>query len=372
MRLHIRTQHADYRGIAYILHIYTHMPYSILTSQISLQLTHTHSFIVSAYLGSIVWYIRFMYGDLVQASHQSCRFTAKSWHLFTYHADRTIISAACVIIYRPAGCSAVFWKHVWDLDSLLAEYAALLLPINFSHSQAFWGGPSLSAARCYAWAILRGSKMCTVTFSSNHTYVHRETHCIYQRPELKVVWAQSKSRFSVALDLVLVKPECPSWAPGRLWWHCCWITADLSLCVCVCVWERDRIYEVMRSLSDNAHTKWSQIETLPHIHEHEDTSVTGKHTQTRIHYTLLFAPPTHSWVPLQSLSLKHTHIHRGTDGHVEHLSSCIAHSRTPSSHELIGKAIKGSTGPAHWRNVLFCYLASKLTKPVRSHLADTT
>lgn len=48
----------------------------------------------------------------------------------------------------------------------------------------------------------------------------------------------------------------------------------------------------------------------------------------------------------------------------------MARSRTPSSHELIGKAIKGSVGPARWRNVLFCYLASKLTKPVRSHLAD--
>lgn len=82
-------------------------------------------------------------------------------------------------------------------------------------------------------------------------------------------------------------------------------------------------------------------------------------------------PPTHSWVPFHwcqqlqlsfSLSLTHTP--------VEHLSDCTAHSRTPSSHELIGKAIKGSVGPARWRNVLFCYLASKLTKPVRSHLAD--
>lgn len=49
---------------------------------------------------------------------------------------------------------------------------------------------------------------------------------------------------------------------------------------------------------------------------------------------------------------------------------CMAGSRTPWSHELIGKAIKGSVGPEGWRNVLFCYLASKLTKPVRSHLAD--
>lgn len=101
VQLHIRTQH--------ILHIYTHMPYSILTPQISLQLTHTHFFIVSAYLDSIVWYIRFMYGDLVEASHQSYRFTAKSWHLFTYHAARTFISATCVIIYMPVGRSAFFF-----------------------------------------------------------------------------------------------------------------------------------------------------------------------------------------------------------------------------------------------------------------------
>lgn len=67
-----------------------------------------------------------------------------------------------------------------------------------------------------------------------------------------------------------------------------------------------------------------------------------------------------------------THMDTHTDTHTpaEHLSGCMARSRTPSSHELIGKAIKGSVGPARWRNVLFCYLASKLTKPVRSHLAD--
>lgn len=108
MQLHSRTQRAHYRGIAHILHIYTHMPYSILTFQISLQFSHTHSFIVSAYLYSTVWYVRFTYGDLVEASHQSYGFTAKSQRLFTYHVDRAIISTTCVIIYRPAGRSAFF------------------------------------------------------------------------------------------------------------------------------------------------------------------------------------------------------------------------------------------------------------------------
>lgn len=70
----------------------------------------------------------------------------------------------------------------------------------------------------------------------------------------------------------------------------------------------------------------------------------------------------------QSQSHRHSHTHTHTPA--EHLSGRVASSRTPLSHELIGKAIKGSAGPARWRNVLFCYLASKLTKPVRSHLVD--
>ena len=138
-------------------------------------------------------------------------------------------------------------------------------------------------------------------------------------------------------------------------------------------------------------------------HTHTHTSSSHAHNINCTHCSL--HPPTHSWVPFQwcqqlhlslclslflslslSLSLSvplflyltHTHIHTHTHSHwdtcthtpVEHLSGCTARSRTPSSHELIGKAIKGSVGPARWRNVLFCYLASKLTKPVRSHLAD--
>lgn len=97
---------AHYMVIAHVLDIYTHMPYSVLTFQISSQLTHTHSFIASAYLPSIVRYIRFMYGDLAKASHQSYRFTAKSRGLLTYHRDRAIMSAPWLIFHRPAGQSA--------------------------------------------------------------------------------------------------------------------------------------------------------------------------------------------------------------------------------------------------------------------------
>lgn len=72
--------------------------------------------------------------------------------------------------------------------------------------------------------------------------------------------------------------------------------------------------------------------------------------------------------------LAHAHArtptHTDTRTLLKHLSGCVAFSRTPSSHELIGKAIKDSAELTRWRNVVFCYLASKLTKPVRSHLAD--
>lgn len=51
MRLH---KCAHYMAVAYVLYIYTHMPYSMPTFEISSQLTHTHLFIVSAYLNSIV------------------------------------------------------------------------------------------------------------------------------------------------------------------------------------------------------------------------------------------------------------------------------------------------------------------------------
>lgn len=89
------------------------------------------------------------------------------------------------------------------------------------------------------------------------------------------------------------------------------------------------------------------------------------HTVPRPHpHTALFSVVSSARSLSLPLPLSHTHVP------AEHLLGCMAHSRTPLSHELIGKAIKGSVGPASWRNVLFCYLASKLTKPVRSHLAD--
>lgn len=68
--------------------------------------------------------------------------------------------------------------------------------------------------------------------------------------------------------------------------------------------------------------------------------------------------------------LAHAHARTPTHTLLKHLSGCVALSRTPSSHELIGKAIKDCAELARWRNVVFCYLASKLTKPVRSLLAD--
>ena len=203
---------------------------------------------------------------------------------------------------------------------------------------------------------------------TKHTYVHRETYCIYQCPMQKVVWAQSKSRFFMALDLVLVKPECPSWAPELLRGHCCWIRTG----VCVCVKERETENLWGNAFTvRHAHTKWSQIETSSHSVTWRHLCHTNPHRRTQITHCSLLHPHTAESLSSLPQTHTHTHIHRHTDGHVEHLSSCMAHSRTPSSHELIGKAIKGSTGPVHWRNVLFCYLASKLTKPVRSHLADT-
>lgn len=134
MRRHIC---ARYMAVAYVFYIYTHMPYTMPTFEISSQLTHTHSFIVSAYLNSIVWYIRFMYGDLAKVSHQSYRFTAKSWGLFTYHLDRAIISATWVILYRPTGPLCFCFECMSEImPLLLAESPAFFLPINFTHSHS--------------------------------------------------------------------------------------------------------------------------------------------------------------------------------------------------------------------------------------------
>lgn len=90
--------------------------------------SHTHSFIVSAYLDLIVWYIRFMYRAWGKESHQSYGFTAKSWRLFTYHLDRTIFAPTCVIIYRATG-HCYFWVHVRDHDSH-AGWVSSFLPAH--------------------------------------------------------------------------------------------------------------------------------------------------------------------------------------------------------------------------------------------------
>lgn len=105
-----------------------------------------------------------------------------------------------------------------------------------------------------------------------------------------------------------------------------------------------------------------------HVHT-EGTRSIERHRMFLVHTHAQLSPfSVVSTAKLAHARNPHTHTH--THALLKHLSGCVACFRTPSSHELIGKAIKDSADLVRWRNVVFCYLASKLTKPVRSHLAD--